>query len=258
MNKYLRQLIPAVVLFAFSLTGYGQLHINEWMASNNSFLADNAGEFDDWIEIHNSGPTALDLGGFYLTDDPMDLTKWEVPDVGAAVTCAAGGYLLFWADGDIDQGANHADFKLSASGESILLVGSDGSTIIDQVTYTQVASDVAFGRFPDGASNIVLLPTPTPASANVAGGDVFIELNLEIPITDGNDDGGQFANNTINKPQLHLGFDFTTPYLTGIRFPNIGLSAKLAFCLRQNATPRRSPSTKGDRQFGRSVKKRGR
>jgi hypothetical protein len=55
------------------------LFINEFMAKNVSFIQDNFGDYDDWIEIYNAGPNAVDLGGMYLTDDPDDPTEWMIP-----------------------------------------------------------------------------------------------------------------------------------------------------------------------------------
>ena len=61
-------------------TGQG-LYINEFMADNQTTIADpdGAGGYPDWIEIYNAGPTAIDLGGMYLTDDPGEPTKWMIP-----------------------------------------------------------------------------------------------------------------------------------------------------------------------------------
>ncbi len=59
------------------VTGAG-LFINEFMADNDTIVADEYGEYDDWIEIYNSGSTTVDLGGMYLTDDPKDPTKWMI------------------------------------------------------------------------------------------------------------------------------------------------------------------------------------
>lgn len=55
------------------------LFINEFMADNDSLIQDNFGEYDDWIEIYNAGPNAIDLGGMYLTDDMNDPKKWMIP-----------------------------------------------------------------------------------------------------------------------------------------------------------------------------------
>jgi hypothetical protein len=54
------------------------LFINELMADNDTIVADEYGEYDDWVEIYNAGPTSVDLGGMYLTDDLEDPTKWMI------------------------------------------------------------------------------------------------------------------------------------------------------------------------------------
>lgn len=59
------------------VTGEG-LFINEFMADNDNIVADEHGEYDDWIEIYNSEPAAIDLGGMYLTDDLEEPTKWMI------------------------------------------------------------------------------------------------------------------------------------------------------------------------------------
>ncbi|NQU23165.1 MAG: lamin tail domain-containing protein, partial [Candidatus Nealsonbacteria bacterium] len=53
--------------------------ISEFMAVNNHTLADEDGDFSDWIEIHNPAATPIDLDGWYLTDKADNLTKWQFP-----------------------------------------------------------------------------------------------------------------------------------------------------------------------------------
>ncbi|MHC4499573.1 MAG: PEP/pyruvate-binding domain-containing protein, partial [Planctomycetota bacterium] len=55
------------------------LFINEFMADNDHVVQDEHGEYDDWIELYNAGPTAIDLGGMYLTDQMSDPTEWMIP-----------------------------------------------------------------------------------------------------------------------------------------------------------------------------------
>jgi hypothetical protein len=55
------------------------LFINEFMADNDHIVQDEAGDYDDWLEIYNAGPEAIDLGGMYLTDDMNDPTEWMIP-----------------------------------------------------------------------------------------------------------------------------------------------------------------------------------
>jgi len=107
MLKHMRiSLISIAVIFFFSdsviLAEQGiPLVINELMASNSTSVQDPQDQYDDWIEIHNYGDDAIDIGGMYLTDNLSSPTKWRIPDNNpAATTIPAGGYLLIWADND--------------------------------------------------------------------------------------------------------------------------------------------------------------
>lgn len=75
--------------------------------------------------------------------------------------------LLVWADGNIDQGPLHADFKLNANGESVGFFASDGETLIDSVTYDKQIEDISYGRTPDGSSSWSYMTKPTPGEANI-------------------------------------------------------------------------------------------
>jgi len=69
-------LVSASVSFtAFPLT----VVITEFDAENTIGLTDEDGEHADWIELQNQTPFAVDLGGWHLTDDPLNLAKWTFP-----------------------------------------------------------------------------------------------------------------------------------------------------------------------------------
>ncbi len=124
------------------------LVINEFLASNDQAQADNHGEFDDWVEIHNLSGEAISLEGFHLTDELSEPAKWTFPDVKVE----PGGYLVVWADDDEEQGPLHAGFKISASGEELILSDSLGNRI-DQVTFPMQEPDISFGRWPNGTGD---------------------------------------------------------------------------------------------------------
>ncbi len=124
----------------------GDLVINEIMASNDITIADQDGEYDDWIELYNNGLEAIDLEGYFLSDDNTDLMQWTFPS-GTIIN--AGDYLTIWADDDIDQDGLHANFKLSASAESVFLTDPSGM-VIDELSYSDQDADISFGRFPNG------------------------------------------------------------------------------------------------------------
>jgi hypothetical protein len=148
-----------------------RVFINEWLADNAHTLADPAdGGFEDWFEIYNPGATAVDLGGYFLTDSLTNKFQFEVPNNGH-YRVPAGGYLLVWADNETSQNNTnradlHVNFALSKDGDSIALFAADGTTI-DAVSFGAQTNDVSQGRFPNGASRIFSMPTPTPRAANV-------------------------------------------------------------------------------------------
>jgi hypothetical protein len=134
----------------------GDVVINEFMASNDATVADQDGEYDDWIELYNNSAEAIDLSGYFLSDDPGNLLKWELP---AGTEIGAGGYLIVWADEDEDQAGLHASFKLSASGESVVLSDPSGN-IIDEVAFADQMTDISYGRYPNGTGDFqTMYPT---------------------------------------------------------------------------------------------------
>lgn len=137
--------------------------INEFMASNISIMPDNYGEYDDWIELHNNTNNALPLYGLQLTDDPLNPNKWELP-LNASIP--ANGYYIIWADEDSIQGTNHANFKLSKNGEQIQLRKNNGTTVLDQTTFTAQTDNISYGRYVNGTGNFMTMP-PTFSMQNV-------------------------------------------------------------------------------------------
>ncbi|MDD5327287.1 MAG: lamin tail domain-containing protein [Phycisphaerae bacterium] len=144
------------------------LVINEFMASNNSDsnISDPYGDYDDWLEIYNYGNTPIDLAGMYLTDDLGDPTKWRIPTgYPAQTTVPANGFIVFWADGEPAEGPLHADFKLSADGEDILLSDAN-ETLIDAISFGLQIANISYQRYPDGADNWQFSSGPTPGAQN--------------------------------------------------------------------------------------------
>lgn len=119
--------------------------INEICASNKTIVADNEGDYDDWIELYNNSSETISLAEYYLTDDLTELTKWALPDV----SIDGNSYIIIWADNDENQGENHANFKLSASGEELFLINSN-EEIADQLLFSDQDEDDTWGRIPNG------------------------------------------------------------------------------------------------------------
>jgi len=146
------------------------------MASNDFSITDEHGDNEDWIEIYNAGGTAVDIGGMYITDDLTVMDTWQIPTTSPdSTTIQPGGYLILWADKESEEGILHVEIKLSGSGEQIGLYESDGSTVVDTLTYDAevegmigygLDTDMSCGRYPDGSDTWNVYPSSTPAATN--------------------------------------------------------------------------------------------
>jgi len=140
------------------------LVINEFQASNATTVADEWGEYDDWVELFNAGDVAVNLEGMSLSDDFVNPRRYLFPDT----LLAPGELLLVWCDGSPEQGPYHAEFKLDASGEEIgLFHGPDRACApLDAVTFLSQVGDHSTGRLPDGGDEWRLFDEPTPGLRN--------------------------------------------------------------------------------------------
>lgn len=150
------------------------LVLNEVQADNGGTLADETGDYDDWIELLNSGDTALQLAGLQLTDHWEGEVDFTFPNL----LLAPGARVLVWADEEPGEGALHAPFKLDGDGEDLFLV--QAGSVLDQTSWTTLPEDAAWGRWPDGSGAWSLLGQPTPGAENrqdPGGDDPALVLN---------------------------------------------------------------------------------
>lgn len=138
--------------------------VNELMASNSKTAKDEAGQYDDWFELYNNSDKDIDLSGYYLSDNPANLAKWEVK---SGTVIPAKGYLIFWADEDGSQGPNHCNFKLSASGEVLVLLDRDRN-VVDSVAFGPQLEDKCYARVPNGTGSFVVQQPTFNASNDLA------------------------------------------------------------------------------------------
>lgn len=140
------------------------ISINEVMASNGSAVADEDGEYSDWVEIYNYGDDAVDLAGYGLSDKESNPFKWVFP----AVSIAPGEYMLIWASGKdkLDPEAPlHTNFSIKAEGEEVLLTHHSGLQI-DLMEPVPMASDISYGRYPNGTGAWFFYDDFTPGAPN--------------------------------------------------------------------------------------------
>lgn len=155
------------------------------MSSNESTIADEDGNFSDWIEIYNYGETAIDLEGFGLSDDVSNPLKWVFP----SVIINPKEYILVWAS-DKNQSIKdkelHTNFKIGSGGENIILSTANG-TVINESPSIELDTDISYGRQEDGTGSWFYFATATPKLSNT--GDALTELPSLNPPTFSHDSG---------------------------------------------------------------------
>lgn len=126
---------------------------------------------EDWIELYNPSVSEISTVDLYLSDDPTDLQKWEIP----AVEVGSLEFLLITGE---DDGYNEfeTNFKLKCSGESLFLSNGSG-LILDQFEAISLSEGISFGRCPDGSGHIGKLRSSSIGSSN-AGNNLLVFSNL--------------------------------------------------------------------------------
>jgi hypothetical protein len=161
-----RRLALACLLCSAGTAAAGPV-ISEFVACNKASLLDADHDSSDWIEIHNPASTAIDLNGWYLTDDMNDPMKWQFPEV----QLAPDGYLVVFASGKDRRdptGQLHTNFALQTSGESVALVEPDGRTIVSAYRdYPPQVADISYGVSGSTAFEIAAVLLPQGGDAKV-------------------------------------------------------------------------------------------
>ncbi len=137
----------------------------------NEILAHSHAAADDWIEIQNLGTTALNIGGWFLSDNNNNLQKYEI---AADTTILPGGYIVFYEsihfNNASDPGASQL-FAFSENGETAYFSsGQDGilTGYQEEEDFGASETNIAFGRHPqsDGSFNFVAMSSNTPGFLN--------------------------------------------------------------------------------------------
>ena len=115
-----------------------------------------------------------------MTDDSGDLTKWAFPDV----TVPAGSRLVVFASGKSrsDPGSElHTSFSLSAAGEYLALVDTDGRTSLLEFSpgFPKQFYGVAYGSN-GGTTGYLVSPTPGAPNSAVEFTDYVHDTNFDV------------------------------------------------------------------------------
>jgi len=160
----------------------------------NEVLAHSHDIAPDWIELFNNSSQALNLGGWYLSDDPDVPRKYRIAD---GTFIPGHGYLVFYEDlnfgvGNIDPGAL-VPFALSENGDTVNILGPGNGLQPDYVekeVFGASLRGVTKGRYYKESTrtyNFVTLATPTPGAPNsdpLTGPVVISEIMYHPPVSD--------------------------------------------------------------------------
>ncbi|MEM7383453.1 MAG: lamin tail domain-containing protein, partial [Verrucomicrobiota bacterium] len=161
----LKNLSVGLWLLLFVSSASSEVVISEFLASNDSGLQDDDGDFEDWIELENTGASAVNLNGYHLTDDAIDLMQWTLPER----ELAPGERLVIFASGKNRlEGEWHTNFKLNRAVDGYLaLTDPEGAVLSAFEAYPRQRRDIAYGR--QNGSGAGFLDPPTPGEKNGSG-----------------------------------------------------------------------------------------
>lgn len=120
----------------------GTVVINELLAHSHDVAA-------DWIELYNTSDQAISIGGWYLSDEPKKLMKYEI---AAGTIIGPNSFFILHQEahfGNANDPGSQSAFALSENGEIIYLhSGSNGvlGTYSEQEEFGASETGVSFGR----------------------------------------------------------------------------------------------------------------
>ena len=106
------------------------------------------GQPDEWVELYNASPTAVDLGGWYLDDDEGGSAAYRIP---TGTLISAGGFIVF--------PGRATGVALDDGGDQVRLLTPDG-TLVDAVTFGPLAANASYSRSADGTWHSDWPPSP--------------------------------------------------------------------------------------------------
>ena len=153
------------------------ISITEVMAGNRSTIADEDGDYSDWIELTNDGSQEINLSGLYLSDRTENDRRWTVP----AIQLAAGERIVVFCSGKDrkDLTRPHTDFSLDGKGETVSLYSPLGA-VISSISYPALADDQSY-CVQESGDGFFTTGFATPGYPNTDAGYEQYQSSLETP-----------------------------------------------------------------------------
>lgn len=178
------------------------LVINEIMPANIDMFIDPSFNYGSWIELYNPGTTDIDIAGWYISNNPADITQCPLGTQSRIIK--GQGYLTLWF-GHVDTYCpDQLDFKLendydNHTESAVILSDSLGNVVISQ-PYPFIPARISWARKTDGGTEWGLTGFPTPGATNKTS---------------------KFASEQLSAPQVDIDSRlFTDPFQFHIDIPS--------------------------------------
>ena len=164
----------------------------EIVASNSQYAPDENGTFHDYVQLRNTSGEAVDLSGWYLSDNPALPRLWKFPN---GVAIPGGGTLVVHCSGmnRLDNPQHlHTSFRLSSEGETVTLSNAKGQPV-DSATYDLLRTDTAYLRGSDGSWSVgtpaATAPMGSSTAASSQASETYEDDGMDILNEDDFNDG---------------------------------------------------------------------
>ena len=184
----------------FSLNSWGQIVINEYSCANRN-ITDMFNSFEDWIELYNTTGSAINLEGYYLSDNINIPLKWQFPNIDVP----PNGRLMVLCSGrnGVFGGIAHTNFGISQiNAEEIVFSNPDGS-LIENIAIEATQLNQSRGRVSDGNATWGVFDTPTYGTPNI-GAKLGYTETPELSLVPGFYNGTQSISLTVSDPNLSI------------------------------------------------------
>lgn len=217
MDMTKKQLLIVLCLLASAFASSSQVLINEVCAANGDVVIDSDYyNFSGWIELYNSSAAAVNIGGYYLSDESVNKNKWRVP---TGTSIPAKGFIIFWCDKE--NKTNHTNFSLDSDGEQVVF--SNGSQLlVDKIIFPKQYTNVSYGRLADGGEIWGYMTTPTFKNKNNSDTGTERLTNPAASVSSGRYESAQTVvlSHALSDVDIYYTSDGAEPSLTSTKYKN--------------------------------------
>jgi len=158
------------LLFSILSPALGQVVVNEFCVANYTDW-DQGGDNEDWLELYNPTGAAVNIGGFWLSNEESDPMKWQFP---AGTSVNPNGYLIVLLSGTGEYDPNQFGFLNTSfrvtqtNGEDVVFSNASGTILesYDMAALGSFQANHSYGRTSDGAATLGVFTNPTQNAAN--------------------------------------------------------------------------------------------